>query len=318
MKLALPDTLADELIPAVRQIVPDAQFVLYTNEGALLGDGSDVDVLLRWFISPAALGRLMPKLPALRWLHIPRAGADTTLIPEVLERDLILTNSSGVHATPISEFVLLFMLAHTKGVSELLQAQANQRWIGGKLSIDELDGKTVLIIGMGKIGQAIAVKAAAFGMRVLGSSRSGRPIPGLERVVGEGSWRELLPMADYVVIAAPLTSQTRRMIGKDELAAMRPDSYLINIARGEIVDEAALLHALQHGPMAGAALDVFETEPLPADHPLWSQPNVFVTPHVSWQSPRTRTRTVDLFLDNLRRYAAGEPLINLIDKDAGY
>jgi phosphoglycerate dehydrogenase-like enzyme len=137
-------------------------------------------------------------------------------------------------------------------------------------------------------------------------------------MVGDGEWRELLPEADYVVIATPLTPQTRGMFGKAELAAMRPGSYLINIARGEIIDEAALLDALRNGPIAGAALDVFEQEPLPADNPLWSQPNAFVTPHISWQSPNIRPRTIGLFLDNLQRYAAGEPLINIVDKHAGY
>lgn len=319
MKLALPDNLADDLMPAVQKIVPDAQIVRYSDKGELLGDGRGAEVLLRWFIPTEALGRLMNQLPDLRWFHIPRAGVDNSLIPEVVERDLMITNSAGVHATPISEFVLLFILSHAKRVGDLIKTQAERNWSANRsIALEEIEGKTLLIIGMGQIGKAIAVRASAFGMRVLGSSRSGRSIPGLDRVVGDGEWRELLAEADYVVIAAPLTPQTRGMFGKAELAAMRPGSYLINIARGEITDEAALLDALRNGPIAGAALDVFEQEPLPADSPFWSQPNAFVTPHISWQSPNIRPRTIGLFLDNLKRYAAGESLINIVDKHAGY
>jgi phosphoglycerate dehydrogenase-like enzyme len=176
----------------------------------------------------------------------------------------------------------------------------------------------MLIIGLGQIGQAIAERAAVFGMHVVGSRRSGAAVPGVSAVVPADGWRPLLGEADYVVIAAPLTPETRGMIGAAELATMRPDAYLINIARGEIVDEAALIAALQSGRIAGAGLDVFNVEPLPAESPLWGLPNVFITPHISWNSPAVLPRTLDLFLDNLRRYRDGEPLRNIVDKHAGY
>ena len=319
MKVVLPTFLADQLTDRVGAIASDIQIVYFDQGGQLSADADDAEVLLRWFNTAEQLTNLIDQLPCLRWMHIPRAGVDTSLVRPVLERDIILTNSSGVHAIPIAEFVMLFMLSHAKQAPLLLHAQADHEWIkGDQLQLQELGDKTALIIGMGQIGQAIAIRANAFGMRVLGSSRSGRPVPGVERVVGEGDWHELLPEADYIIIAAPLTPTTRGMFGAAELASMRPSTYLINIARGEIVDEQALLDAVRGKQIAGAALDVFATEPLPSDSPLWGEPNIFVTPHISWNSPHIRQRTLSIFLENLRHFVAGEPLINIVDKEAGY
>ncbi|MBC8077271.1 MAG: D-2-hydroxyacid dehydrogenase [Chloroflexales bacterium] len=319
MKIVLPGPLASELESRVRTIAPDAPIVYFDEQNRPLGDVSDATILLRWWGAPAALAALVEPMRALRWLHIPRAGVDSSLVQPVLERDIIITNSAGVHATPIAEWVLLFMLSHVKQVPALLRAQAERAWAGGgKLQLDELAGKTLLVIGMGQIGQAIATRATAFGVRVWGSSRSGRPVEGVERVVAGTQWRALLGEADFVVIAAPLTPETRTMFGAEELAAMKPTGYLINIARGEIIHEQALIDTLRTSSIAGAALDVFAQEPLPEESPLWALPNVFATPHISWNSPHVRPRTLALFLDNLRRFVAGEPLVNRVDKDAGY
>ena len=319
MKIVLPDLLAPDLEPRVRAIAPDATLVYFDEQNRPQGDVSDATVLLRWFGTPAALAALVEPMRALRWLHIPRAGVDSSLVKPVLERDIIVTNSAGVHAIPIAEWVLLFMLNHVKQVPALLRAQAEHTWTGnGKLQLDELAGKTLLVVGMGQIGQAIAARAAAFGVRVWGSSRSGRPTDDVERVVAGTAWRELLGEADFVVIAAPLTPETRGIFGAEELAAMKPTGYLINVARGEIVREDALVNALRANGIAGAALDVFAQEPLPPESPIWALPNVFATPHISWNSPHIRPRTLALFLDNLRRFVAGEPLVNVVDKKAGY
>ena len=177
---------------------------------------------------------------------------------------------------------------------------------------------TLLIIGAGGIGQAIAQRASAFGMRVWGFCRHPQPLPGFERVVGADEWRSLLPEADYVVIATPLTPETQGMIDAATLRSMRPSAYLINVARGAVVDEAALLTAVDEGWIAGAGLDTFCTEPLPLDSPFWSRQNVFVTPHCSGSSPRAIQRSIALFLDNLTCYRAGTPLRNVVDKTAGY
>ncbi len=318
MKLVLPALLRDELLPRIAPIAPDATIVWFDQHGHTVEPIADADVLLRWFFSREQLAHLVRQMPALRWLHIPRAGVDDSLIPEIVERDIIVTNSAGVHAIPISEFVMLFALSHVKQAARLHQLQAARQWRERDWHLRELAGLTMLIIGLGQIGQAIAERASAFGMRVWGSRRSPRPVPGVERVVGEGEWRSLLPQADMVVIATPLTPHTRGMFGRAELALMKPDAYLINIARGEIVDEAALIDALREHRIAGAGLDVFAREPLPPDSPLWELPNVFVTPHISWSSPQVRPRTLDLFAANLRAFLHGQPLVNVVDKQAGY
>ncbi|MBX0326079.1 D-2-hydroxyacid dehydrogenase [Oscillochloris sp. ZM17-4] len=318
MKLLLPEALRAELEARVRAAAPGADLAWYDDHARPDQDVSDVDVLMRWWFDAQTLNGLVEQLPSLRWLHIPRAGVDNSLVSAVMARDILITNSAGIHAAPIAEFVMLYVLDHAKQAGLLRSSQAERRWVGRQVQLAELTDKLMLIIGLGQIGQAIAARAAAFGMRVVGSRRSGAPVPGVSRVLADGAWRQMLGEADYVVIAAPLTPQTRGMFGAAELAAMRPDAYLINIARGEIVDEAALIDALGRGQIAGAGLDVFSTEPLPAEHPLWGLPNVFVTPHVSWLSPEIRPRTISLFVENVRRYAAGEPLRNIVDKHAGY
>jgi phosphoglycerate dehydrogenase-like enzyme len=319
MKLIIPTNIAEQAEPRLREVAPEAQVVHVDHEGAADGDLEDAEVLLRWWMSRATLRRILAAAPRLRWLHTPSAGVDGLLIPEVLEREIVLTNSAGAHAIQIAEFVLMFMLGHAKRVRDLAALMPANAWERGRtLELDELHDKTLLVLGLGHIGQEIARRAAAFGMRVLGSRRRPGPIAGVERVVGEHEWRELLPEADYVAIATPLTDATRGMLDAAALARMRPGAYLVNIARGEIIDTTALIAALEQGRLAGAALDALPEEPLPPEHPLWRAPNVWITPHISASSPRTSERAIGIFLENVRRYMAGEPLINVVDKQAGY
>jgi phosphoglycerate dehydrogenase-like enzyme len=318
MKVVVSRQLAEGIRPLLQPLPLPVELVCYDDAGVADGAIDDAEILIRGFMPAEVLSDLVERMPALRWMHIPRAGIDTSLVPAVMARELLITNSAGVHAVPIAEFVLMFMLAHAKRVPELIALQTTHAWRPRDLQLAELDGKTVLILGLGQIGQAIAARAKGFGMRVLGSRRSGAATPHVDSVVDDTGWRALLPEADYVVVAAPLTPQTRAMLGAAELAQMRPSAYLVNIARGEIVDEAALVEALHAGRIAGAGLDVFGQEPLPAGHPLWDAPNVFATPHISWSSPAIMPRTFALFVDNLQRYAAGQPLRNVIDKEAGY
>jgi phosphoglycerate dehydrogenase-like enzyme len=289
------------------------------QEGAGDADLADAQVLLRWWMPATTLRRLLAAAPRLRWLHTPSAGVDGLLIPEVLERKIVLTNSAGAHAIPIAEFVLLGMLGHAKRARDLAALRPENAWEQGRtLHLGELYEKTLLILGLGHIGQEIAQRAAAFGMRVIGSRRRPAPIAGVERVVGEDEWRALLPEADYLVIATPLTSATRDMLDAAALAQLRPDAYLVNIARGEIINTPALIAALEQGRLAGASLDVLPEEPLPPEHPLWRTPNVWITPHISASSPRTSERAIAIFLENVRRDMAGQPFINLVDQQAGY
>jgi phosphoglycerate dehydrogenase-like enzyme len=315
MKLILPSEVAAEIEP---RLPPDVLFVRVDSDGNFDSDVSDAEVYFNGFyLKSTTLHKVLAAAPSLRWQHTPSAGVNHILTPIFLERDIVLTNSAGVYAIPIAEFVLAFILNHAKQLSKLQTSQAEHSWATG-LELQELMDATLLIIGAGSIGQAIAQRASAFGMRVWGTRRNPQPLPEFERVVGVNEWRSLLPDADYVVIATPLTSETKGMIDAAALRSMRPSAYFINIARGAVVDEAALLTALSEGWIAGAGLDTFSTEPLPPDSPFWSLPNVFVTPHCSGFSPQVTERIIALFLDNLTRYRTGTPLRNLVDKQAGY
>jgi len=315
MKLILPVEIAHELEPHLPE---NSIVVRVDSEGNIDGDATDAEVYFSWFyLKPTTLHRVLDAAPLLRWHHAPNAGVNHILTPKYLERDLILSNGAGIHGIPIAEFVITYLLAYTKQLPSLYQLQNEHNWQRG-LPIQELFEKTLLIIGAGGIGQEIAVRAKAFGMRIFGSSRHPKPLPNFDKVVGTNEWKELLPEAEFVVIATPLTPETKGMIDVDTLRLFRPDSYLINIARGAIVDESALTTALQEGWIAGAALDTAFTEPLPAESPLWTLPNEFITPHCSGNSPRVKERTLALFLDNFNRYCQGKPLRNVVDKTAAY
>lgn len=315
MKIILPKDIAIEL----EAHLPDEVVVVRVDsEGNLDGDGTDAEVYFSWFnLKPTTLHRVLEAAPQLRWHHAPNAGVNHIITPKYLERNLILTNGSGVHGIPIAEFVIAYMLSHAKQLPKLYKQQQEHNWQRG-LPIQELLDKTLLIIGAGGIGQEIASRAKAFGMRIFGSRRHPKPLPNFDKVVGADEWKALLGEADYVAIATPLTWDTKGMIDAEVLRLMRPDAYLINIARGAIVDEFALVKALQNGEIAGAALDTVFTEPLPPESLLWSLPNVLITPHCSGNSPRTKERSLALFLDNFTRYRHGQPLRNVVDRTAGY
>ncbi len=318
MKLLIPQALAPLIEPRLSEMAPDLEVVRFDNTGEPEGAVHDVTMLLRWWTPVSALRRVLAAAPNIRWIHTPSAGVEHLLIPEILERDIVLTNSAGAHAIPIAEFVLMYILNHAKRAFDL-KALAPEEWERSEeMPIDELFERTILIIGYGNIGSEVAKRARAFGMRVLASRRRPRPSADVDLMVGEHSWRDVLPQADYVVIATPLTAATRGMFDADAFRRMKPTAYLINIARGQIVDTDALLEALHSRRIAGAALDALPIEPLPPDHPLWKAPNVWITPHISYASPRTRERMIDLFFENLRRYLNGEPLLNVVDKEAGY
>ncbi len=314
MKLILATQIAADIEP---HLPAEVQVVHVDDQGQLDGDASEAEVYAYSWSLRLIIDKVLNAAPQLRWLHTPSAGVDHLLTPLLLERDLLLTNGAGLHAIPVAEFVLALLLNHAKLLPKLQVAQAEHHWLWDLKPL-ELQDATLLLLGLGGLGQAIAQRAAAFGMRIWGSRRNPEPLPGIERVVGAQAWRALLPEVDYLVVTTPLTPQTRGLIDADALRSLRPSAYLVNVARGPVVDEAALIRALREGWLAGAALDTFSVEPLPSDHPLWSLPNVYITPHCAADSPRVRQRMTDLFLDNLGRYRAGLPLRNLVDKQAGY
>jgi phosphoglycerate dehydrogenase-like enzyme len=259
----------------------------------------------------------------LRWVQSASAGIEANLFPEMVASDVVLTNGAGLHSLSIPEHVLAQMLVLARNFHEAARLQAARQWnrfqciaFGG--GVRELCGSRLAILGAGAIGRSLAQKAAALGqhVRVLRRDAS-RPVPGAE-VCGPEALDELLRWADFVVLALPLTPATRGLIGERALAAMKSDAYLINVGRGELIDEAALVRALERGAIAGAALDVFQQEPLPPEHPFWGLPNAVLTPHVSGYTPNYFRKVLDLFEENLERFRDGRPLRNVVDKRLGY
>lgn len=303
MKLILPIEVADEIKP---HLPSDITFARADVDGNIDGDATDAEVYFSWlyYIKPTTLQKILDAAPRLRWHQATNAGVNNILTPQYLEREILLTNGAGLHAIPMAEFVIAYILSYAKNFPKLRELQAQQSWQRGFRNEELLD-KTLLIIGAGGIGQEIAKRAKAFGLNIYGSRRNPQPLPNFDKIVGANEWKLLLSEAHYVVIATPLTKETKGMIDEEVFSLMRPDAYLINIARGAIVDEPALIKALQTSQIAGAALDTVFTEPLPPESQLWNQPNLFLTPHCSGHSPKTRERAIALFLENFTRYYNG-------------
>jgi len=278
---------------------------------------NEADVLFTQRIAPERLANAQ----RLQWLQTFGAGVDWLLTPSLRGReDLQVTNARGIHAQPIAEHVLGLVLAFSRQLHRAVRQQSARVWQSAELQagVSTLDGATLGIVGLGAIGRRIAPIAGAFGMRVIALKRLPGSAPGVERLFGPGQLSPFLKEAEYIVNTLPLTAQTRGYFGPREFAAMRSDAVFINVGRGATVQTEALLRALESGSIAGAALDVTDPEPLPADHPLWSLDNVILTPHYAGAHPGYVQRASAIFLENLARFVAGNELLNLVDKHAGY
>jgi D-2-hydroxyacid dehydrogenase (NADP+) len=261
---------------------------------------------------------LLARTPRLKWLQVMSAGVDR-LPEDILRSPIAVTCVSGLHAIPISEFVLEQMLMLVKQAPECFRQKQEKRW--KRFTPQILHAKTIGIVGLGSIGREVARLAKAFGMRVIGTRRSAKKT-GQSRDVDALYPREQLPQllaeSDFVVLTLPLTAETKGMIGEKELRAMKPEAFLINVARGAIVDEEALIRALEEKWIAGAGLDVFVAEPLPPESKFWTLPNVIFSPHVSGEMPDYDLRATEVFCENLRRYLAGKKFLHAVDKQKGY
>jgi len=255
--------------------------------------------------------------PQLRWVQSWGAGVEWMLTPDFVASPVILTNAQGIYATPIAEHVFAFLLHFARGLDRHVCHQPEHRW--QHAGVVELRGSTLGIIGLGGIGAEVARLAKGFGMRVIAVRRHpDRPSPSADEVRGPEALLWLLGESDFVALCAALTPSTRELLGEAELQCMRPSAYLVNIGRGRLIAEEALVEALRERRIAGAGLDVFAQEPLPPDSPLWDLPNVLITPHNAGNSPHSHARLLTLFCGNLRKYLAGEELLNVVDKAAGY
>jgi D-2-hydroxyacid dehydrogenase (NADP+) len=318
-----PDRLSEADAARVRAAAPDMRVVV-TEDRATIEDLLDeVEIAAGWFPLD-----LIAQAPNLRWLQQWGAGVDWLMRePEVAQLDFTLTNASGVHAIPISEQILAYLLAFARQLPAAVRAQERGTWQKTKREdLFELAGKTMLLIGVGAIGERTAAIASALGIRVLGIRRNpdkvrddaARGASGVAAVYAPDRLLDLLPEADFVVLTVPLNRATQGMIGERELRAMKDTAYLVNIGRGGTIQEQALILALREGWIAGAGLDVFAEEPLPTTSPLWAMENMIITAHYAGLTPHYDQRALAIFLDNLRRYQAGEPLRNVVDKTEGY
>jgi len=280
---------------------------------------SEAGVLLNAMGSLETFRAVFRMCPRLRWVHSLTAGVENVLFPELIASPVPLTNSRGVFSRSLAEFVIGAALFFAKDFRRMVGSQQAGVW--DCFDVDEIHGKLLGIVGYGDIGGTVAERARAFGMRVAAVRRRpelSRDDPLLDKVFAPAQIRDLLAMADYITLAAPLTPETLGLIGEAEFRAMRPSAVLINIGRGPVVVESVLVRALQEGWIRGAALDVFDTEPLPAGHAFYRLDNVLLSAHCADHTPGWVEAAMELFLENFERFLAGKPLLSLVDKKAGY
>ncbi|MBF8184766.1 D-2-hydroxyacid dehydrogenase [Nonomuraea sp. K274] len=303
--------------PPHMQAVEERATVRYCDTGGLAAAVTDAHALFLWDYFSSAVRQVWDRAGALRWIHVAAAGVDKLLFDELIDSDVIVTNARGVFDRPIAEFVLGSVLAFAKDVHRSHDLQLARTWKHRETR--SVAGGTALVVGTGAIGREIARLLRAVGMEVRGAGRTARAAdPDFDTVVASDELALHVGWADHVVMAAPLTPATRGLIDAPVLAAMKPTAHLVNIGRGPCVVEDHLIAALAGGQIAGASLDVFETEPLPVDHPLWDTPGVVVSAHMSGDAVGWLDTLARQFTDNALRWLDGEDLVNVVDKRLGF
>jgi phosphoglycerate dehydrogenase-like enzyme len=305
----------------LRADFPQLDITQITSGDRLSTELSDAVVLFGGSFAPEDLR----DAKNLRWIHSPAAAVHDLLFPELVNSDIILTNTRDVHGVVVAEQVMAMMFALARRIPESVRFQLKRTWGQPILSEahripQELGGATLGLVGMGSIGRNVAQRASAMGMKIIAvREHAGRPRPEhVNEVLPTSQLTTLLSRSDYVVLSPPVTPATRGMIGRAQLQEMKKGAYLINVGRGPLVDEGALIEALRSQQIAGAALDVFDQEPLPPESPLWELENLLITPHTGGMTEKMWDRHYALFADNLRRFLSGQPLLALVDKKAGY
>lgn len=303
----------------IEKLAPNVTLVTGLSRDAATARAAEADGIDARIMSPAFL----EKATKLVWVHSPSAGVDRFIAMDGIAKNdkIVLTNSRAAHGPAIADHAMAMLLTLTRNLRYYEAEQGKSRWTRGATPAPSfaLQDRTMLVVGIGGIGTEIAQRAHGFGMKVIATRRTDTPAPDYVARVGKpADLLSMLPEADVVAVCVPLTPETEHMFNAEAFAAMKPGSYLINIARGKVIDTDAMLAALKSGQLAGACLDVTEPEPLPADHPLWKQPNVIITPHVASDATLTDERIEALVIENIRRFGAGEPLLNVVDKQAGY
>jgi phosphoglycerate dehydrogenase-like enzyme len=309
--------LQDEHLQKIRAVDPHLDVAVVADRKAFARELPAAEIVFGGTFTE----ELLATANKLHWIQATSAGVDRLLSRRVRDSDILLTSASGVHPIQVCEHVLGMMLMFSRCLHRCVRAQVAQEWAQQQVrnDLNELYERTVGVVGLGAIGSEIARRCKAFGMQVIGIRRNvSTGAPNVDVLLDPDGLERLLTDSDYVVLTVPLVADTHRLIGRRELKRMKRTAVLINVARGDVIDQEALIEALEDGRIGGAGLDVFEDEPLPADSPLYRSERVIVSPHVAGITPRYWQRCVELFCDNLRRYLAGERLANLVDKAAGY
>lgn len=315
--LANPD---EPQIAMLRQRLASVEIIIGNSAEAFEQDAVRATVLFNWSGPLALFKQVFAMCPNLLWVHSRSVGLERTLFPELVESAVPLTNGVGVFSASLGEFALGAILYFAKDFRRMIRNQMAGRWEA--FDVLWASGQTVGIIGYGDIGRAVAERAHALGMTVLALRRHAPSSQGTERLVSqvyspEGRL-EMISRCDYVVAATPLTAETRGMIGEREFAAMKPTAAVINVGRGPVIDEAAMVSALSNGRIKGAALDVFDHEPLPAGHPFYKLENVLLSPHCADHTPDWLDNAMKFFIEQYERFRKGETLLNVVDKKLGY
>lgn len=304
-------------VPGISAIASDAELRFADSAPALARALPGCGILLGWSFSETSLREVWSHADRLRWIHWTGAGVDAVLFPELAKSDVVLTNSRGIFDRAMAEYVLGLILSFAKGFRETARHQDQRQW-RHRLS-EMVIGRRALVVGVGSIGREVARLLASAGLRVEGVGRRARVSDSdFAAVHARKDLDAVLATADYVVITVPLTDETRGLMGAAQFRAMKSSARLINVARGAILDEAALVEALRAGQIAGAALDVTTTEPLAEDSPLWAMPEVIISPHMSGDFFGHYEALASMFMENFRRFHAGQPLLNVVDKSSGF
>ncbi len=305
---------------AIRTRWPEMRVLHLPNYDGLPGELPDTDI----FVGYSLRAEQLKDARKLKWIHSTAAGVAQLMYPELRDSGIMVTNPSGIFSVPMAEHTMGLLLALARNFPDSVRQQDRARWSQQDIwdqsqHLTELNGKVLLIVGYGSIGREVAKRAKAFDMKVWGVTRSGAGERAhVDQIFAAAQLAEALPAADYVLIAAPETAETKHLIGTAEIARMRRGARLINVARGSLLDEAALVQALESGALRGAALDVADTEPLPAESPLWKAPNLFLTPHTSGVSDRLWDRQAAILIELLARWFDGRELFNRVDFARGY
>ena len=311
---------SDPQLAMLEKLPPDTNLAVGNSPEAFKTMAADATVILNWSGPRGLLPEVFGMCPNLRWVHSKSAGLDTVLFAELIESPVPLTNGRGVFSQSLGEFVLGAVLYFAKDFRRMMRNQMAGRWEA--FDIVEISGQTAGIVGYGDIGRASATRLRAMGVRILAVKRQGPALynvdPLVDQIYSPEGRLEMLRRCDYVVVAAPLTPATRGMIGEAEFAAMKPSAVVINVGRGPVIDEEAMVRALSEGRIKGAALDVFDREPLPDGHPFYRLENVLLSPHCADHTADWQEQAMQFFLEQFERFRTGEPLCNIVNKKLGY